>query len=111
MARAELAYVADHTPSEMHSKSGWRTACRDWGIPEPDPAEEGAEEGAPLLWQRWALVGCPQAISHQQAAIFESRGLTVVELPLVPGATPPLMLLELLGVPVAADVQGGATRS
>jgi len=102
--------VVDHAPHEMQTKSGWRAACHDWGIPEPDPAEEGAAEGAPLVWQRWALVGCPKTISPEQAAVFESRGLTVVELPFIPGATPPPNLLELLGIPVAADVQDGTTR-
>ena len=97
--------------AEAQNRSGWWAACHDWGIPEPDPAEEGAEECAPLLWQRWALVGCPKAVSPEQVAIFESRGLTVVEIPLIPGATPPSNLLELLGIHVAADVQGGAARS
>jgi hypothetical protein len=111
MARAELAYVADQASSETDSKSGWRAACHDWGIPDPDPAEEGTEEGAPLLWQKWALVGCPKTISPEQVAIFESRGLTVIDLPFTPGATPPPNLLELLGIPVAADVQDGIARS
>lgn len=111
MARAELEYLTDHPSSEAHSKSGWRAACLDWGIPSPDPAEAGADERAPLLWQKWALVGCPTTISPEQAAIFESRGLTVIELPLTPGATPPPNLLELLGIPVTADVQDGTSRS
>jgi hypothetical protein len=111
MARAELAYVAPRTANETQTKSGWWAACHDWGIPEPDPTEEGAEEGAPLLWQRWALVGCLKTISPEQAAAFESRGLTIVELPLIPGQTPPPNLLELLGIRTAADVQDGTTRA
>jgi hypothetical protein len=111
MARAELEYLTDHTSSEAQSKSGWRAACHDWGIPSPDPAEAGAEEDAPLLWQKWAMVGCPKTISPEQVAIFESRGLTVIELPHIPGSTPPQNLLELLGVPVAAVVQDGTSRS
>jgi hypothetical protein len=110
MARAELEYLTDPS-SEAHSKSGWRAACLDWGIPSPDPAEAGTDESAPLLWQKWALVGCPTTISPKQAAIFESRGLTVIELPLTPGATPPPNLLELLGIPATADVQDGTSRS
>jgi superfamily II DNA/RNA helicase len=85
--------------------SPWRAACAVWKLPEPDPASDKVADEAPLVWQKWALVACPKAISPEQIALFEARGMTVITVPAAPPEGPPSELLELLGIPSLSTVR------
>jgi hypothetical protein len=101
LARGTTQVVFAHVDGDAsdHSAAGiWREALGRWGLPRPDVSGLDVADGVFELAWRSHLVAASltdsQAASRSQA---EAIGYTVLVLPAVPGAHPPLELIELLG--------------
>ncbi len=78
----------------------WKDAFLGWKLPPPDGRNNGKDDGAVLIWSQHALIAFFRPPAAGEAAVWDSRGFTLINLPQSPPEKPPTELLNLLGFPV-----------
>jgi hypothetical protein len=100
LARAKTS-SQEATPTATSPLTGeWQDAFLAWKLPPPDGANTGNGDGAVLIWSQHALVAFFRPQAAGEAAVWDSRGFTLINLPQSPPDKPPTELLQLLGFPV-----------